>query len=76
MRGPPTDVARSASRQPVTLDRVGSLAPKKVAEVMKNALKRDAVASTVSSYERIFDGSQAGGTERRKAEYKRFTNKY
>ncbi len=48
----------------------------KVAEVMKNALKRDAVASTVSSYERIFDGSQAGGTERRKAEYKRFTNKY
>ena len=48
----------------------------KVAEVTKNALKRDAVASTVSSYERIYDGSQAGGTERRKAEYKRFTNKY
>ena len=48
----------------------------KLSDILRDALKRDAVASTVRSYERDFGRDEAGDLDRRKTAYKDLTNKY
>ena len=47
-----------------------------LSNLLRNVLKRDAVASTVRSYERVYGGDEAGRLEQRKTYYKNLTNQY
>lgn len=47
-----------------------------LSNLLRNVLKRDAVASTVRSYERVYGGEGAGRLEQRKTYYKNLTNQY
>ena len=49
---------------------------KRLAGVLRNALDRDAVASTASSYERIYGDAEPDALEQRKDDYKDLNNKY
>ena len=44
--------------------------------ILRSALNRDAVASTVRGYERVYGSDEAEELERRKTEYRELTNKY
>ena len=44
--------------------------------ILRNALKRDAVAYTARSFERVYDSDEAGDLELRKTAYKDLTNNY
>ena len=48
----------------------------KLSDILRNALKRDAVASTARSYEHFYSNDEAGSLEQRKTAYKDLTNKY
>ena len=48
----------------------------KLSGVLRSALRREAVASTVSSYERVYGRDEAEDLEQRKTAYKDLTNKY
>lgn len=48
----------------------------KLSDIFRNVLRRDAVASTVRSYERDFGSDEAGSVERRKAHYRHLINQY
>ena len=48
----------------------------KLSDILRNALKRDAVASTARSYEHVYSSDEAGSLELRKTAYKDLTNKY
>lgn len=48
----------------------------KLSDILRNALKRDAVSSTARSYGRAYGGGEPGSLEQRKTDYKRLTNQY
>ena len=48
----------------------------KLSDILRNALKRDAVASTARRYEHVYGSDEAGSLEQRKTAYKDLTNKY
>ena len=48
----------------------------RLSRVLKSALKRDAVVSTVRSYERVYGSDEAEDLEQRKTAYRDLTNKY
>ena len=48
----------------------------KLSGILGNVLKRDAVASTARSYERVYGGEETGNLEQRKTSYRRLTNQY
>ena len=48
----------------------------KLSGILKNALKRDAVASTARSYEHVYGSDEAASLEQRKTAYEDLTNKY
>ena len=48
----------------------------KLSDILGNVLKRDAVAFTARSFERVYDSDEAGDLELRKTAYKDLTNNY
>ncbi len=50
--------------------------PKTLTSVLKDALDRDAVASTVSSYERVYSGNVPESPGQRTTDYESLTNQY
>ena len=50
--------------------------PPKLTDIFRRGLRRDAVAPTTRSYERVYSNDAADSLERRKTEYRRLTNHY
>ena len=48
----------------------------KLSGILRSALKRDAVVSTVRSYEGFYGGDDADNLEKRKTHYKKLANQY
>ena len=48
----------------------------KLSDLLRNVLKRDAVASTARSYERVYCSDEAASLEQRKTEYRQLTSQY